>query len=167
MLIWDGNGLAHEHLYLDQCHNPHASSHFVELYRQILPFPQGEAGCERDPDGSRRHIWRSVASMMQTHWMRAFGELGLPVLSIRLCQPEQISVFSRNRDFEACYHAQVWAFKRIRAAALERYLRAVRTLLPHVFAGHMDIMEVTDIADVIVARLVAWHAALPHADALT
>jgi hypothetical protein len=166
MLIWDGNCLAHEHLYLDQCHNPHASIHFDELYRQILPFPMAEVRWQTEPDGSKRRL-RCAAAALQGNCWRAFGELGLKVLRQRLCRPEQISVFTSRGNLEASYGTQLWAFRPIRAAALERYLHAVLALLPHTLAGHMDIMEVTDITDVIVERLAAWHAALPHADALT
>ena len=58
-------------------------------------------------------------------------------------------------------HSRRRVFKCIHAEALARYLDAVRVLLRPLLAGE----ACTDIADMIVAELTSWHAALPHSRA--
>ena len=60
----------------------------------------------------------------------------------------------------AAYYAQLRAFVCIRAAALARWLRAVRIIMRS--ALKPDEPGIADITDIILAQLASWHAGLPH-----
>jgi hypothetical protein len=162
MLIWDAVsgcfGLAHEHLYLDQCYNPCAQECSRAMYLAMLPDGWIELYWHEHPVWPRSDS-RPVSRHLQHNWALAFSEQRDPSLSV--CRPEQMTVLcwirSPNIGNLASDHCdKVWAFRPIRAAALESYLRVVRTLLRPSLYDNM--------ADIIVAHLADWHAALPHAN---
>ena len=159
-----------------QCYNPHARQwtyrwdqstrrSSYNLYCEVVT----RAWCELhwDEDAAQRYrrpAWRALP----LNYDAAFGARAAETLvQTTIHRPEAVAVLcyaarSAPDDvhFAPYYRAQLWAFRKIKAAALERYLRAVRAVLrPHALGNK-------DIADMIAACLAAWHASLPHEDAL-
>ena len=153
-----------------QCYNPHARqwtyqwdrctrrSHY-NLYCEVLTRDWCELVWDEDAaQRCRRYGWR----YLPLHYDAAFGARAAETLfGTTISRPEAVTVLCcaartapDHVHFAPYYRVQLWAFRKIKAAALERYLRAVRAVLrPHALGNK-------DIADMIAACLAAWHACL-------
>jgi hypothetical protein len=171
-----------------QCYNPHARQWMHQwdqttrrstynLYLEVLGRPWCELVWDEDAAlRMRRYGWR----YLPLHYDAAFGARAAETLfGTTISRPEEVTVLCYagrtapdHVHFAPYYRAQVWAFRKIRAPALERYLLVVRALLrPHarflpVDQSKTPILGHPDVADMIVACLAAWHASQPHEDAL-
>jgi hypothetical protein len=147
------------------------------LYLEVLSRPWCELVWDEDAAlRMRRYGW----CYLPIHYAAAFGACAAETLfGTTISRPEEVTVLcyagrtaSDHVHFAPYYCAQVWAFRKIRAPALERYLLAVRALLrPHACFLHgkqskTPILGNPDVADMIVACLAVWHASQPLEDAL-
>ena len=164
----------------DLCYNPHAHEDITSLFSNFHELARGETV--------------RASQNLLTAWARAFGALrdtciwssgsswrcpdDVPVLVLRGIR--QVLKYVNNPSLPRTdvpvhvaspFRAQLWAFRCIRAAALARWLRAVGIVMSRApfladMAGMGDFTDFTDIIDIILAQLAAWHAALPHDEAL-
>ena len=157
--------------WLSQCYNPcsHAWSDQPAVYNLYFDVMHKDYGgeftelCWCNAQRYKLPAW----NCMHQHYNAAFGARAAQTwFGNTICRPEEVIVLYYTVGNDPCPHftaacrTQLWAWKKIRAGALERYLNAVRALLrPHAL-GHKDI------ADMICTCLSAWHAGVPHADAL-
>jgi len=155
-LIKDPSDLHLFRFYLDQCYNPHAIEFSHLYYAPTLPSWLKETAT--DFTGERCML--VVSESLQLHYQHSGLDPRFPWrlrhnAAVFYC-PDRITVLPdwNKPDFLA---AQLWAFKRIRAAACKRWLAAVCVIVSSVGPA---------IADCIADRLAAWHASLADADAL-
>ncbi|NBX18291.1 MAG: hypothetical protein EBR09_13085 [Proteobacteria bacterium] len=169
-----------ELFWQQQCYNPHARQWTYQWDQSTRRSPYNlycemvtRAWCELhwDEDAAQRYrrpAWRALP----LNYDAAFGARPYETWLKSMCarqihRPEAVTVLcyaARSAPdhvhFAPHYRAQLWAFRKIKTAALERYLRGVRAVLrPHALGNK-------DVTDMICACLAAWHASLPHEDAL-
>jgi hypothetical protein len=167
MLGWCAAGALYKaHFYADQQYNPHALQ-MAGLYENetycLVPHCWLEAGVYGPgPVGAK---WPASRRLLRAYH-RAFGSGAYASMRANTLfySPKRIPVLTQwsGGTWAEARRAQVWAFRIIRAAALARWLGAVRVLLRRV----LQRLGTVDIADAILAQLASWHAALPHGDAL-
>lgn len=167
MLGWCAAGALYKaHFYADQQYNPHALQ-MAELYENetycLVPHCWLEAGVYGPgPVGAK---WPASRRLLRAYH-RAFGSGAYASLRCKTVfySPKRIPVLTQwsGGTWVEARRAQVSAFRIIRAAALARWLGAVRVLLRRA----LQRLGTVDIADAILAQLASWHAALPHGDAL-
>jgi len=168
--------------WLGQCYNPHArewadgtedadspggacAHETYNLYFEVMYRNYGGVWCEFYWDGAQRSI-RSACGNIHEHYDAAFGVRTHAIFERPICHPEEVAVLFYTVGKDACprvaaaCRAQLWAWKRIRLCAVKQWLRAVRALFRPPALG------VSDITDKVCACLAAWHAGLPHKEAL-
>ncbi len=165
--------------WLAQCHNPHAREWsdrpaVYNLYFDVMWRDYGGQWTQLYWDHAQRYklpAWNYIHKQYDAAFGARAAETFWSRFESPICRPEEVIVLYYTVDNDPCPHftaacrAQLWAWKKIRAGALERYLNAVRALLrPHAL-GQKDMLGQKDIADVICTCLSAWHAGLPHEDA--
>jgi hypothetical protein len=144
--------------YLDQCYFPHAIE-FRDLHdAPTMPYWWAETAATLAGDPCM--LW--VSNNLPRHYRHSGLDPRFERLrhnaAVFYC-PDRIPVLIHLRQpvAVAAKPAQLWAFKRIRAAACKRWLAALRVIMSSLGPA---------IADCIVESLAAWHASLADADAL-
>jgi hypothetical protein len=141
----------------NEWHNPYAVDNAHLHTAPVLhPWLKDQAwdahyGVRGGP-GMRAIQW--VSSTLRDHWRRA---MSLAHLRCTFHRPEAVVA---GGDWRQAFRAQEWAFRAIRAHALKRWLAAVRV------AVLAAVCRNSDVADMVLAHLAAWHRALPAEDAL-